>query len=254
MKTLVSIALISLCACIQVAAQANRTTLFDFRTQTRNNPPRITAATSKQVLDAVFRKYLSDARYCREDVEMVGTEEYLGAMREIGEIVPSIIDLATGSFTSAGQNQIAYVISVGECNASHADNFGSKRLAIFSGNKLVLNTDIDFKSGILKKTDLDSNGVDELLLLGGDMHQGILVETAALVEVRNRKLIVVQDFQKVFEDSCASLIRGSGIEASVIFLAPGRSGQIPAFQVENYRSGCGRTKRWRLMSKGIMPF
>lgn len=52
------------------------------------------------------------------------------------------------------------------------------------------------------------------------MHQGILVETTALVEVRNTKLAVVRDFQKVFEDSCASLIRGSGIEASVIFLGP----------------------------------
>ncbi|MDQ3472161.1 MAG: hypothetical protein M3447_00340 [Acidobacteriota bacterium] len=254
MKTLLSIALISLCACIQVTGQSNRETLFDFRTQTRNNPPRITAATSKKVLDAVFRKYLSDARFCREDVEMVGAEDYLGTMRQIGQIVPSIMDLATGSFTAAGENQIAYVVSVGECNASHADNFGSKRLAIFSGNKLVLNVDLDFKSGILKKTDVDANGIDELLLLGGDMNQGILIETAALVEVRNRKLAVVQDFQKVFEDSCASLIRGSGIEASVIFLGPARSGQMPAFQVENYRSGCGRTKRWRLMSKGIMSF
>ena len=254
MKTLVSIVLLSLCACLQVAAQSNRTTLFDFRTQTRNNPPRITAAISKKVLDAVFPKYLSEARFCRDDVEMVGAEDYLGAMRQIGQIVPSIIDLATGSFTAAGENQIAYVISVGECDASHADNFGSKRLAVFSGNKLVLNEDLNFKSGILKKTDLDANGINELLLLGGDMHQGILVETAALVEVRDRKLAVVQDFQKVFEDSCASLIRGSGVEASIIFLPPAKSGLMPEFEVENYRSGCGRTKRWRLMSKGIMPF
>jgi hypothetical protein len=254
MKTLISIVLISLSACIQVAAQSNRARLFDFRTQTRNNPPRITAATSKQVLDSVFPKYLNDARFCRDDVEMVGAEDYLSAMRQIGQIVPSIIDLAKGSFTAPGENQVAYVISVGECDASHADNFGSKRLAIFSGNKLVLNADLDFKSGILKKTDLDANGVDELLLLGGDMHQGILVETAALVEVRNGKLAVVQDFQKVFEDSCASLIRGSGVEASVIVFAATKRGQMPTFEVENYRAGCGRTKRWRLMSKGIMAF
>ncbi len=251
--TLISIILISLCACTQVAAQS-RATLFDFRSQGRNNPPRITAAASKRVLDAVFRKYLSDARYCEADVETSGAENYLAAMRKAGEIVPSIIDLATGSFTAAGENQIAYVISVGECDASHADNFGSKRLAIFSGNKLVLDVDLDFKSNILKKTDLDANGFDELLLLGGDMHQGILVETASLVEVRTGKLAVLQDFQKVFEDSCASLIRGSGIEASVIFRGQGRSRQMFAFQVENYRSGCGRTKRWRFTSKGVMPF
>ena len=254
MKTLVSIAVISICACIHVAAQSNRATLFDFRTQTRNNPPRITGATSKQVLDAVFPKYLSDPRYCKAEVETSGAEDYLAAMRKAGQIVPSILDLATGSFTAAGKNQIAYVIFVGECDASHADNFGSKRLAIFAGNQLVLDVDLNFKSGILKKTDLDGNGVAELLLLGGDMNQGILVETAALVEVRNRKIAVVQDFQKVFEDSCASLVPGSGVEASVVYLGPARSGQMPTFQVKNYRSGCGRRKRWRLMSKGIMPF
>ncbi len=220
MKTLASIALISLFTCTQVGAQSKRPIMFDFRAETRNNPPRITAATSKQVLGAVFRKYLTDARYCKEDVETSGAEDYLAAMRNAGQFAPSILDLATGSFTAPGENQIAYVISVGECNASHADNFGSKRLAIFSGNKLVLNEDLDFKSGILKKTDLDANGIDELLLLGGDMNQGILIETSALVTVRNRKVVVLQDFKKVFEDSCASLIRGSGIQASVIFLGP----------------------------------
>ena len=251
---LVAVALVAIAACSQVAAQVNREKLFDFRTAARNNPPRITAAANKKILSAVFPKYLSDARYCREDVDTTGADDYLAGMRKAGQIVPSVLDLATGSFTVAGEEQVAYVISVGECNASHADNFGSKRLAIFAGNRLVLNADLDFKSGILKKTDLDANGLNELLLLGGDMNQGILIETAALVTMRNRKVVVMQDFKKVFEDSCASLIRGSGIDASVIFLGPARSGQMPAQQVENYRAGCGRTKRWRFKSKGIMEF
>ncbi len=254
MKTLIPVVLVSIAACSAVIAQAGRPKLFDFRTATRNNPPRITAAANKKVLSAVFPKYLSDTRYCKEDVDTSGADDYLAAMRKAGQIVPAILDLATGSFTVAGEEQIAYVISVGECNASHADNFGSKRLAIFAGNRLVVNADLDFKSGILKKTDLDANGIDELLLLGGDMNQGILIETAALVAVRNRQLTVIQDFKKVFEDSCASLLRGSGIDASVIFLGPARIGQLPALQVENYRAGCGRTKRWRFKSKGIMEF
>ena len=254
MKTMISVALVSIAVCLQVAAQTNREKLFDFKLVTRNNPPSTTAAASKRVLSSVFAKYLSDARFCKEDVDRSGAEDYLAAMRKAGQIVPAILDWVTGSFTAAGQEQIAFIISVGECNASHADNFGSKRLAIFAGNKLVLDVDAEFKSAILKKTDLDGNGVNELLLMGGDMNQGILVETAALYEVRGKKLVNIKDFQKVFEDSCASLIRGSGVEASVIFLAPGRRGQMPALQVENYRTGCGRTKRWRLMSKGVMPF
>ena len=254
MKNLTAVAVVLILVCTQLAAQSGRQKLFDFRQATRNNPPRTTAALSRKILSTVFPKYLNDEAKCKEDVDTSGSEDYLAAMRRAGQIVPSILDVATGSFTAAGQNQLAYLISVGECNASHADNFGSKRVAVFAGNKLVLDLDVNFKSGILKKTDLNLNGVDELLLLGGDMHQGILIETAALAEVQGGKLVVLQDFEKAFEDSCASLISGSGIEASVVFVGPARSGQMPAFEVENYRSRCGRTKRWRLISKGINRF
>ena len=201
MKTLVLIALISISTCVQVAAQSKRSALFDFRTRTRNNPPRITAATSKKVLDALFPKYLSEPRYCKADVETSGAEDYLAAMRKAGQVVPSILDQASGAFTAPGENQIAYVISVGECEASHADNFGSKRLAIFSGNKLVLNEDLNFKSGILKTIDLDANGINELLLLGGDMHQGILVGVGFSSPFRR---LLPQPLNEFFNQLCVS--------------------------------------------------
>ena len=254
MKRLIEVALVVFAVCASIVAQASRPKLFDFREAARNKPPTITSAQSRKVLAAVFPKYLTDARFCRDDVDASAAENSLAAMRKAGQIVPEVVDVAVGSFTAPRQQETAYIIWVGECNASHADNFGSKRLAIFAGNRLVLNQDVDFKNGILKKTDLDIDGVDELLLVGGDMNQGIVVETAALYEVRNRKLVTIQDFQKVFEDSCATLMRDSGVEASVIFLASARLGEKPALQIENYRSSCGRTKRWRLISKGPMPF
>jgi hypothetical protein len=254
MKTLIEVALVVLAVCMSVVAQASRPKLFDFREPGRNKPPTITSAQNRKVLAAVFPEYLTDARFCKDDVDTSGSENYLAAMRKAGQIVPDVVDVAVGSFTAPRQQETAYIIWVGECNASHADNFGSKRLAVFAGNKLVFNQDVDFKNGILKKTDLDMDGVDELLLSGGDMNQGIVVETAALYEVRNRKLVTIQDFQKVFEDSCATLMRDSRVEASVIFLGSARPGERPALQVENYRSGCGRTKRWKLISKGPMPF
>ena len=254
MKRLIVVALLVCAACVPIVAQASRPKLFDFREASRNKPPAITSAQSRKVLAAVFPKYLTDARFCRADVDASGAEDYLAAMRKAGQIVPEVVDSAVGSYTAPRQQETAYIIWVGECNASHADNFGSKRLAIFAGNKLVLNQDVDFKGSILKKTDLDINGVDELLLSGGDMNQGIVVETAALYEVRNRKLVTIQDFQKVSEDSCATLMRGSSVEASVIFLGSERLGEKPTLQIENYRSGCGRTKRWKLFSKGPMQF
>jgi len=253
MKILTVVFLLSLFVCAQVAAQTNRDKLFDFRSEARNNPPRITSAANKKVLTAVFPRHLSDARFCK-DIDTSGAEDYLAAMRKAGQVVPAILDLTTGSFTARGEQQSAFLISVGECNASHADNFGSKRLAIFNGDKLILNVDAEFKSGILAKTDFDANGINELLLYGGDMNQGILTETAALYEIRNRKLVNLKDFQKVYENSCATLARGSAMLASVIFIAPIRSDRMPDCPVENYRSPCTQNRRWRLISKGVMPF
>ena len=254
MKRLIELTLLVCSACLPVMAQDSRPKLFDFREEARNNPPRITSAQSRKVLRTLFPKYLTDARSCKEQLDLSGSDDYLAQMRKAGQIVPSIIDLAIGSFTGPRLNQVAYIISVGECNASHADNFGSKRLAIFTGDKLELNVDVEFKNAILRKTDLDINGTDELFLAGGDMNQGIVIETATLYEVRGSRLVKLQEFQKVYENSCAALMSTSNIEASVIFIGPSRLGQMPALLVENYRSGCGKTKRWRLFSKGPMQF
>ena len=65
------------------------------------------------------------------------------------------VDMAQGSFTGRACQETAYVISVSECNASHAQNFGTKRVAIFAGQRLVADMDVNFKSGIVRKTDLE---------------------------------------------------------------------------------------------------
>ena len=236
-----------------VAAQGGKLHLFDFRMENYPRAPRIGANVSRRVLGEVFPKYLAHARYCNGEGERSETDDHLAEDRQSGQIVPSVVDVATGSFTMSGENQTVYLIAVGECSAAHSDNWGTKRIAIFTGNKLVADLDVDFKSRILRKTDLDSDGVNELLLSGGDMNQGIVVQTAALYEFHGGRVRVLQDFERVLEDSCFSGIRGSGIEASVIVLQPSEKGQMPKMHVENYRAACSKVKRWRFVSKGNIP-
>jgi hypothetical protein len=249
MKTIIfCLALISLAAAQKPMMQKDRQVLFDFRVEDERTPAKIAPATQKMVLSKVFRRYLTDTNKCNFPAD--AGEDYLGAARKAGQMVPLIGDVETGSFTAPGQTQTLYVIDVGECNASHADNFGTKRVAIFSGQQLVADVDADFAQSVIKKTDLNSDGVDELLMTTGDMAQGTLTEMATLVSFQNGRRQVLQEFGSVVLDSCASGFPSSQSEASVIYISDVSPGAMPKITQENYSSPCRKTKRWRLVSRG----
>ena len=242
MKT-IPLPLVLLLAVSAFAQRPKPTVLYDFRNDQQNTQPKISAATQRDVLSKVFRRYLSDANRCKSNFD--AGENYLAGARRAGQIVPQIGEVATGSFTAAGQNETAYVIFVNECNASHADNFGSKRVAIFSGPKLVADMDVEFRGSIALKTDLDGDGINELLMMGGDMGQGELVETAALLSFQNGRMRVIQDFGTVVDDSCATGTPGSTTKAAVLTVTNAAPGQMPKIKADNYVAGCTKVKRWR---------
>jgi hypothetical protein len=253
MKTILLLLMtVSLTAAQKPVIQKNRQVLLDFRAERKAAPSAIPAATQKNVLSKVFRKYLTDDSKCNSQFIASDGADPLAAARKAGQIVPSITDMATGSFTAAGQSQTLYVISVSECNASHADNYGTKRVAIFSGQQLIADLDVDFKNGIARKTDLNSDGIDELLMTSGDMGQGTLIEMAALLSFQNGRLRVIHEFGTVVEDSCASGIPGSSSKASVLYISDLMLGQMPKLSMDNYSASCRNTKRWRFVSTGKM--
>ena len=101
-----------------------------------------------------------------------------------------------------------------------------------------------------RTTDLNSDGIDELLMITGDMAQGTLTEMASLVSFQNGRRHVIQDFGSVVLDSCASGFPSSTSEASVIYISDVAPGAMPKITQENYSSPCRKTKRWRLVSRG----
>ena len=238
---------------ITPALQKKAQILFDFRVERTSAPPQIPSATQRAVLSRVFRKYLIDEGQCNPKFDASSSSDPLKAARNAGQIVPAIVDVASGRFTRTGRPETLYVISVSECIASHADNFGTKRVAIFSGQQLIADLDVDFKSSIVRKADLNSDGVDELLMASGDMHQGVLTEMAALLDFQNGRLRVLEDFGTVTEDSCASGMRGSSSKASVISISEVVPGLMPRLRMDNYVASCRKAKRWRFLSSGKMP-
>lgn len=236
----------------QAPRRDGRQLLIDFRPNQNSSPVKIAPATQRTVLSKVFRKYLTDPNQCKSGFDASNGSDPLAAARKAGQMVPSIVAMATGSFTAAGQTQTAYVIDVSECNASHADNFGTKRVAIFSGQQLVADVDADFMSEIVRKTDLNGDGIDELLMISGYMGQGTLTEMATLVSFQNGRRSVLQDFGTVVEDSCASGSPGSTSKASVLYTPAFAPGLMPKLIQENYVASCRNVKRWRFVSTGMM--
>lgn len=235
--------LLLLLAATPVLAQRQRTILFDFRKDHANPAYEVNTATERDVLRKVFRRYHTDAKRCGESVD--AGEDFLAAARKSGQILPDIAEAITGSFTAAGQTETAYLIFVNECNASHADNYGSKRLAIFSGSRLVADIDLNFKDNISSKNDLNMDGIDELLLTSSYMGQGELTVMAALVSFQDGRMNVIQDFGTVEMDTCATLRPGSTTKAAVLSITNAKLGQMPQIRADNYVAGCGKVKRWR---------
>jgi hypothetical protein len=226
--------------------------LFDFRVDRNVAPAAIPATTQRYVLSKVFRRYLTDQNRCDARFDARGDADPLAAARKAGQIVPSIFDMATGSFTAAGRSETLYVISVSECNASHADNFGTKRVAIFTGQQLIAEFDVNFYQSIARKTDLDRDAIDELLMTHGYTGQGTVTESAALLSFQDGRLRVIEDFEVVLEDSCASGFQGSSARASVLYIGDGLPEQMPKFTRGNFAATCRNPKRWRFVSSGKM--
>jgi hypothetical protein len=260
MKTTPFILLMLALTCTGLVAQKQTTPvqqklkqiLFDFRVERTSAPTKIPLGTQRTVLSKVFRKYLTDEAKCNPQFDGSRGTDRLKAARIAGQMVPAIVDMASGSFTAPGQAQTAYVISVSECNASHADNFGTKRVAIFSGQQLIADVDVDFRSSIVRKTDLNGDGLDELLMASGDMNQGTLIEMAALLDFQNGRLRIIEDFGTVTEDSCGSGTPGSSSKASVLSISDVVPGKMPKLLINNYEATCRKAKRWRFLSTGKM--
>jgi hypothetical protein len=252
MKSLLFLVFCVYVAVGQTGLRKDRQLLMDFRNDQTSTPFKMTAGAQRAVLSKLFRKYLTNQDQCKADFDASGSDDLLAAARKAGQIFPSIESMATGSFTAAGQNQTAYVIAVNECNASHADNFGTKRVAIFSGQQLVADVDSDFMREIVRKTDLNMDGIDELLMISGDMAQGTLIEMATLVSFQNGRRRVLQEFGTVVEDSCASGFKGSNSKASVLYIPSFAPGMMPKIIQDNFVASCRNAKRWRFTSTGQM--
>src|SRR5436190_19676198 len=115
---------------------------------------------------------------------------------------------------------------------------------------MVADVDVDFKSGIVRKTDLNGDGINELLMTSGDMAQGTLVEMADLIDFQNGRMHVIEDLGTVIEDSCGTGMQDSSSKASVISVVNSAPGTMPKLKIDNYEARCSKNRRWKFVLTG----
>lgn len=156
----------------------------------------------------------------------------------------SISQIVTGSFTAANVQEVAYVIrGSGAIRAQTRIDVGNDgRLVVFSGSRVVVNSPF-YGIGILNTSDLNRDGVDELLLYASATGTGETTTSAELVGVKGKRLHTIKKFETV--ESIYNCFGGADEEnsngrhtTSIIRYTPSKAGAYPRFRVDFYECAC----------------
>ena len=175
--------------------------------------------TAQPILKELYPRFLRSADACANGPSDLDGD--LARARAAGDFVPLITSRLTGSFTAPGHKQTAVLVGRFECNASHADGYGTHELVVFEGDAPVMREDVDFSHLDLAR-DLDRDGRDELIASSGDSHMGYTVEFASLVSLADGQVTVREQLGQVYEDDCGTDQEATGIRGTKLWLVAGR--------------------------------
>jgi len=215
--------------------------LYDFgptggRTSSSGVRDWVPPAEQKRVLDKVFagKKYLARKTACTIGIG----DGTLDSAVERGQFAPSVGQGADGAFVSPGVAEKLFLVSVGECNASHADSWGTNRLVVLRGDDVVADIPVNGGQSLSRVVDLDGDGRAELLVTSGFTNQGSSVRSARVIRVEPSKVSEVESFGTVYEGNCANQLGDAKEEKYSIIRAQTCQGHAPEFTVQEKKGPC----------------
>ena len=152
---------------------------------------------------------------------------------------PRISQAISGSFTAPRAREIAYLIEGSGAIPVrvNSDAGNDSRLVIFSGNRIVFNKPL-YSVGALRISDLNGDGVDELLVFSeGHGAGGASTTGAQLVQVKGRRLRVIKDFGAIEDNHCPGNA-SKNFTSSIIRYSPAKAKRFPRFRVDYYSCSC----------------
>jgi hypothetical protein len=206
-------------------------------------------AVNKRVLPDVFPNgYLARSH---SECDEVSTKKMADDPRELewarvhGYFRPRVYKWRGGSFTEPHVGEALYQIVVGECNAQSGRlAYGSIQLAVYRGPMLRASFNTVLGTDVYPISDLNGDGVDELLLARDEHDDCGGFMRFSLVSLKGGELQVLHDFGTVgahyrWDNSTNNY----AIEVAVLSYIPKEDGQQPDFYRDIYRGHCKVTDR-----------
>lgn len=157
----------------------------------------------------------------------------------------SIISTATGAFTKVGAQQKMYLYEL--CRAGHS--FGIGGMIITEGDRAVAHyaygeNGLEINATAL--SDINKNGVSEILLFGGGTGQGYTELGISIIEIKDGNFDFIGG-DSVYSDNSGAAMDDSKIKttATNISVEPGAT---PVFYRENYEKK-GDGGKWTIVDK-----
>jgi len=192
--------------------------LIDFRSELAFDTPDISPAKKRAILKVVY-----------------------GSDKADGIEINSIVD---GSFTQPSVKETAYLLQVGGARAAEPASLEKTMLAVFQGDNLMAKFDVKNYNFILRTSDTDKDGLEELLLSGSNYQMGESTTWAKLVEIEDKQLRDVKNFSTVLKDSCENpTAQNREIKAALIKYDAQNASQIVS---SYYRAACPAKKDGKL--------
>lgn len=239
MKKFVSVIFLLILSTNPVVAQAQ--TLLDYRRSHVNSDtnlsPRLSTKTESFVISKVVK---------RSDKSCFGSLE------------PRILDYARGSFTASKTQEVAYLVDLGD--SCHARSRGTVRIAIYSGENVVTYGDVTDYHRIRKVSDINSDGIDDLVIEGSWLGQGYFLTYAKLIAIKAKGILTLNNFGQVYGNNHGTLDpKGLYQVASTISISTDAKEQT-VFKQDNYLAKCfvieleePECESYKHMSSGKFP-
>jgi hypothetical protein len=126
-------------------------------------------------------------------------------------------------------------------------------IAVFDGTTPVMKLEEPLGGGIVKVSDVNGDGINEILSTGGYVGMGIVTESAVLGQLSGGKFEEIKDFRGYGDDCGSSLSKDKKGVAALVTYTPSTD-KMPEFFEEHFMTVCagdeiGDNPKWNKITK-----